>query len=58
MVLAIAHQHRALLDDYVVCSHVEDYTDLSPFLQNKIKSFEENTYNKPKILIPNAILEI
>lgn len=32
MVFAVAHRHRAFLDDDVVRSHVEDHADLSPFL--------------------------
>lgn len=37
MVFAVAHHHRALLNGDVVCSHVEDHADLSPFLQTESK---------------------
>lgn len=43
MVLAVADRHRALLNDDIVRSHVEDHADLSPFLREE--EFWENQNN-------------
>lgn len=47
VVLAVAHRHRALLDDDVVRSHVEDHADLSPFLQQQRRILRKPKQSPP-----------